>query len=117
MSAFFSKPKISAPQRLQSPQTLDTAPSSPAKQVASSSTSDFDKVFKPFAVKKDAVIAPVNLFIEKKKAKEIIVLDGGPGHKIASVLPCLQDCKRDDLSTQGMFFSATYDVYLYLTYG
>ncbi|PBK96692.1 hypothetical protein ARMGADRAFT_988685 [Armillaria gallica] len=72
MATFFSKPKAPAP-----------APTSskPETQVASSSTtiSDFDRVFKPFVLKKDAELAPWNRFLQKRRPRgsqdDIIVID------------------------------------------
>lgn len=49
MANFFAKAK-----------PVPSAPSPGRK--ASSSTSEFDKVFKPFVLKKDAVLAPTNWF-------------------------------------------------------
>ncbi|KAK0459570.1 chromatin assembly factor 1 subunit A-domain-containing protein [Desarmillaria tabescens] len=72
MATFFSKPKASAP-----------APTSskPETQVASSSTttSDFDRMFKPFVLKKDAELAPWNQFLQKRCPRgsqdDVIVID------------------------------------------
>jgi hypothetical protein len=47
MANFFSKPKI-------------PKPSAPTE--SSGEPSDFDKTFKPFVLKKDAVLAPINWF-------------------------------------------------------
>ncbi|KAI0063406.1 hypothetical protein BV25DRAFT_1854444 [Artomyces pyxidatus] len=73
MASFFGKPKAS-----------NSASTSPAKgpAVASSSTavSDFDKIFKPFVLKKDAELAPINWFHVSKRRRlvndaEVIDLD------------------------------------------
>lgn len=62
MANFFAKPKV--PTR--SPSKETECP------VAGPSTiqSDFDKFFKPFVLKKDTQLAPVNWFVQSKKRKE-----------------------------------------------
>ncbi|TFK27333.1 hypothetical protein FA15DRAFT_635715 [Coprinopsis marcescibilis] len=69
MTSFF-KPKIAA----------SSTPSPSKIASASSSQSEFDRVFKPFVLKKDSVLAPINWFRESKNRKhpngaEIIVID------------------------------------------
>ncbi|KAK0210599.1 chromatin assembly factor 1 subunit A-domain-containing protein [Desarmillaria ectypa] len=72
MATFFSKPKAPA-----------HAPTSskPETQVASSSAmiSDFDRMFKPFVLKKDAELAPWNRFLQKRcprgSQEDVIVID------------------------------------------
>lgn len=72
MSAFFNKPKVSN----SGPHTAETSISiSPRKLDPSSSKSDYDKTFKPFVIKKDAVVAPVNWFEWRKQSNEVIVID------------------------------------------
>jgi chromatin assembly factor 1 subunit A len=73
MASFFAKAK--------------PAPSAPSpSRKASSSTAEFDKVFKPFVLKKDAVLAPTNWFKAPKRSgprsrstvpesAEVIVID------------------------------------------
>lgn len=73
LSAFLAKPKPRG-KVVQLAKPLSSSDSS-VKPVASSSQSDFEKSFKPFVVKKDATIAPINGFMQKKKTKEVIVLD------------------------------------------
>ncbi|KAK0503100.1 chromatin assembly factor 1 subunit A-domain-containing protein [Armillaria luteobubalina] len=72
MATFFNKPKAPAP----------AASSSKLEaQVASSSTtiSDFDRVFKPFVLKKDVELAPWNRFLQKHCPRgsldDVIVID------------------------------------------
>jgi len=71
MVNFFGKPKASS-----------STASSPSKgpAVPSSTMSDFDRVFKPFVLKKDAELAPVNWFRDERKRKrladaDVIVID------------------------------------------
>lgn len=55
MANFFSKPKNAA------------ASTSKRTEPAAASQTDFDRTFKPFVVKKDATLAPVNWFKRKKE--------------------------------------------------
>ncbi len=72
MANFFGKPKPSS-----------STVASPSKgPVASSSNmlSEFDRVFKPFVLKRDAELAPVNWFRDARKRKrladaDVIVID------------------------------------------
>lgn len=76
MANFFSKPKVTIGSSRPKAQ-------SPSAAGPSTSQSDFERVFKPFMRKKDAVIAPVNWFKESQKAKrtkvannrDVIVID------------------------------------------
>ncbi len=85
MATFFSKPKAPAPA---------PAPTSskPETQVASSSTtiSDFDRVFKPFVLKKDAELAPWNRFLQKRRPRgsqdDVIVIDDD--EEIPTLITC-----------------------------
>ncbi|KAI5123318.1 hypothetical protein M0805_009339 [Coniferiporia weirii] len=77
MSAFFKKPKASSGNSGQPPSY------SPQESGPSSSKSDFEKAFKPFVMKKDATMAPINLFEQRKKGKEVIVID----HDTSDSLP------------------------------
>ncbi|KAL5529101.1 hypothetical protein ACEPAG_5075 [Sanghuangporus baumii] len=72
MSSFFSKPKVTSSKVL-SPASA----SSSQKKEASSSQSEFEKAFKPFILKKNATLAPINYFREAK-AKEVINIDQEP---------------------------------------
>lgn len=45
------------------------------KQDPSSSKTDFEKLFKPFVIKKDAIVAPINVFREREKYKNVIIID------------------------------------------
>ena len=63
MSAFFKKPKATNNKLYNSGQGLAQ---SAVKQDPSSSKSDFERSFKPFVVKKDAVVAPINVFKERQ---------------------------------------------------
>jgi chromatin assembly factor 1 subunit A len=72
MANFFGKPKASS-----------STVASPSKGPTASSSallSDFDRVFKPFVLKKDAELAPVNWFRDARKRKrqagsDVIVID------------------------------------------
>lgn len=79
MANFFAKPK--APTR---------APSKEAEgSIAGPSTSEFQQTFKPFVLKKDAIMAPTNWFVHTKTRKRkgrnasvidnnvIVIEDGG----------------------------------------
>jgi chromatin assembly factor 1 subunit A len=83
MANFFGKPKAgpSTAPIASSALTLprrDTYEDMPRKVVED----EFSKTFRPFVVKKDAELAPVNWFLERRtakgkgKGKEVIVLDG-----------------------------------------
>ncbi|KAE9406423.1 hypothetical protein BT96DRAFT_915389 [Gymnopus androsaceus JB14] len=65
MTSFFTKPKASAKP------LSSKAPSSSAATVAGPSiiSSDFDKTFKPFVLKKGAQLAPINAFLERKPTR------------------------------------------------
>ncbi|KAF6764704.1 CoCAF-1 [Ephemerocybe angulata] len=64
MSNFFSKPKAPiAPTRVKVQATALPGPSS--------TKSDFEKVFKPFVLKRDSVLAPTNWFKESQKRKRV----------------------------------------------
>ncbi|KAL1717346.1 chromatin assembly factor 1 subunit A-domain-containing protein [Schizophyllum commune] len=56
-----------------------TKPPTNSQPEAGSSQSDFEKTFKPFLVKKDTTLAPVNWFLEPKGARgtedDVIVID------------------------------------------
>lgn len=74
MANFFSKPKIPKPK--------------PSNAVASSSgPSNFEKTFKPFVLKKDAVSAPINWFtFERQKSK-----GKGPANRFAGDVIIVDD--------------------------
>jgi len=68
MASFFGKPKASS------------ATTSPSKGPTSNTLSDFDRVFRPFTLKKGAELAPTHWFQEAKRRKrnadvEVIVID------------------------------------------
>ena len=74
MMASFFKTKSSPPV------TLERTPSAPT--VPQQQISDFDKTFKPFVLKKGAVMAPTNAFRVKRRKvdeREVIVSMGGGG--------------------------------------
>jgi chromatin assembly factor 1 subunit A len=71
MASFFGKPK---PSTASASSSKDPAPS------ASTTLSEFDRVFKPFTLKKDVELAPTNWFQEAKRRKrfadaDVIVID------------------------------------------
>ncbi|KAH8117500.1 hypothetical protein DFH11DRAFT_1575389 [Phellopilus nigrolimitatus] len=72
MSSFFTKPKGTKNKLLKTGQPTS---GSPQKNDPSSSKSDFEKTFKPFVVKKDATIAPINWFEHQKMGKDVIEID------------------------------------------
>jgi chromatin assembly factor 1 subunit A len=72
MANFFGKPKAST--------STVTSPSKGYTASSSALLSDFDRVFKPFVLKKDAELAPVNWFRDALKRKrqaneDVIVID------------------------------------------
>ena len=72
MANFFGKPKAST--------STVTSPSKGHAASSSALLSDFDRVFKPFVLKKDAELAPVNWFRDARKRKrqadsDVIVID------------------------------------------
>lgn len=84
MASFFGKPKVGSA-RASPAHELDcgAGPSTPQ--------SDFEKTFKPFVLKKDAEIAPINWFLGRKvtfsngakrmanpAGKELIIIDDDP---------------------------------------
>lgn len=72
MSAFFSKPKASSKTKLLKTSSSNSAASS---SDPSSSKPDFERLFKPFIVKKNAKIAPINSFRTKILNKDVIDVD------------------------------------------
>ena len=73
MTAFFNKPKATNNNfQIVEPSKGTVSPSKPEP---SSSKSDFEKIFKPFVIKKDASVAPINYFEWRKQSKEVIVID------------------------------------------
>ena len=62
MSAFFTKAK---PRHSASPSV---------SSIATTSQSDFEKMFKPFLVKKDVSLAPVNWF-KAHSVQDVVILD------------------------------------------
>lgn len=69
MTSFFSKPKVTT-SKLPGPASAGSS-----LKRETSSQSDFEKAFKPFILKKNATLAPINSFREKAKAREVIVID------------------------------------------
>ncbi|THH14718.1 hypothetical protein EW146_g5662 [Bondarzewia mesenterica] len=73
MASFFAKPKAST-------SMAASTSREPAAGPSSKDPSDFEKVFKPFVLKKDAELAPINWFqgLKKRKrhqASDVIVID------------------------------------------
>lgn len=66
MASFFGKPKLSTTSASSS---RDPAPST------STTLSEFDRVFKPFTLKKDVELAPTNWFEDAKRRKRIADAD------------------------------------------
>jgi chromatin assembly factor 1 subunit A len=67
MASFFGKPKTSS---------TPTSPSKGPIPSSSNTLSEFDRVFKPFVIKKDAELAPLNWFRDaKRRQADVIVID------------------------------------------
>jgi hypothetical protein len=71
MASFFGKPK---------PSTTSASSSKVPAPSASTTLSEFDRVFKPFTLKKDVELAPTNWFQDAKRRKrfadaDVIVVD------------------------------------------
>jgi chromatin assembly factor 1 subunit A len=71
MASFFGKPKPSSPA---------ISPFKGSNPSASKTLPEFDRVFRPFTLKKDAELAPTNWFRDAKRRKqhanaEVIVID------------------------------------------
>ena len=75
MSAFFMKSKGKASNDAASSSKLISSVKNAASITASSSQSEYEKAFKPFVVKANAVLAPINHFSAHRKGKDVIVLD------------------------------------------
>ena len=73
MSNFFAKPKAGHSNSLLRPGL--SKPQKLEENEPSSSTSEFERTFKPFIVRKDATMAPINYF---KREREVIVIDQDP---------------------------------------
>lgn len=74
MASFFAKPKASASTSIHGSPSKE-----PVAGSSTSSTSDFDRAFRPFVLKKDAELAPINWFQESRRQKredaDVIVID------------------------------------------
>lgn len=80
MANFFAKPKASTSSRAPSNEAAESAIAGPSQ-----AHSEFSKSFKPFVLKKDATLAPINWFVRNKKqrrqhlssahANEVITID------------------------------------------
>jgi chromatin assembly factor 1 subunit A len=71
MASFFAKPK---------PSSTTTSPSKNLKSSALNTLPEFERAFKPFTLKKDAELAPMNWFTDAKRKRqyadaEVIVID------------------------------------------
>lgn len=70
MASFFGKPKASS---------TTTSPSKCPAPSPSNTLSDFDKVFRPFVLKRDAELAPINWFRDARQKRradaDVIVID------------------------------------------
>ena len=73
MSAFL-KPKQSKSGASLAKPTLSKHTSS-TEAICSPSGNDFAKAFKPFVIRKDATLAPINWFQHQKRGKQVIVID------------------------------------------
>jgi len=104
MAKFFTKPK--SPVKSANDQT--SAVAGPSKM-----QSEFEKVFKPFVLQKDKVLAPANWFREEKKRKrrtkslapgtEVIVLDDSDDESDIEMLePQLSEQELGSMSNQGL---------------
>ncbi|KAG8992228.1 hypothetical protein FRB93_002457 [Tulasnella sp. JGI-2019a] len=86
-----------------------TKPATPMKGEASSSETDFQRAFKPFLVRKDILLAPVNLFIARarqtgkgkgKEKAEVIVLDDDGDVQMSTFNTPLSSPSRNHLGEQ-----------------
>jgi chromatin assembly factor 1 subunit A len=70
MASFFGKPKTSS---------TTTSPSKGPTPSSSNTLSDFDRVFRPFVLKRDAELAPLNWFRDARRRQragaDVIVID------------------------------------------
>ncbi|KAF9065273.1 chromatin assembly factor 1 subunit A-domain-containing protein [Rhodocollybia butyracea] len=73
MSNFFTKTKLN-------PKSSSSKPSS-SNSGSSTSCSDFEKMFKPFVLKKGAQLAPINAFLDRKPSK-ITTSSNGMRHDV-----------------------------------
>ena len=116
MANFFGKPKVGSA-RASPAQELDCGarPSTPQ--------SDFEKTFKPFVLKKDAEIAPINWFLGRKvtfsngakrmakpAGKELIIIDDDPPRNEEEIIdidmensPTTQSVRVSELQPKGPF--------------
>ena len=62
MANFFSKPKVLI--------SDISKPTDPNAAGPSTFTSEFERSFRPFVIKKDATLAPINWFLEAKKQRK-----------------------------------------------
>ena len=85
MASFFGKPKASS---------SAVSPSKGSAPSTSNTLSEFDRVFRPFTLKKDAELAPINWIQDAKRAKrladaDVIVIDeDGTGDHDAEMITC-----------------------------
>lgn len=75
MSAFLQKPNSSTRKGIISVEKPSGSAPTSATVSSSSTHDDFSKSFKPFVIKKDASVAPINWFQHQKRMNEIIVID------------------------------------------
>jgi chromatin assembly factor 1 subunit A len=82
MASFFGKPKTSVASGSSSPATA--SPAHVAAKETAAPIPDFEKTFRPFLLKKDASLAPINWFADirsgkaykgKEKESDVIVID------------------------------------------
>lgn len=115
MASFFGKPKA-----------LDTAESATVQASvpvieASSSQSDFEKAFKPFALKKGAELAPINWFQEdrsgapshrttKQMGRQVIIIDDD--EPVSFEIEMQDSTDIGQLTAQGLFLSTLQIAYL-----
>jgi len=100
MANFFAKPKASTSSRAPSNE-VELAIAGPSQV-----QSEFSKSFKPFVLKKDATLAPINWFLKNGKqrrrhvssahANEVITIDCDDGDE-ERIIVGMQDCQ----STKG----------------
>lgn len=105
MAKFFSKPK--SPSRTTKPsKQQESAVAGPSRI-----QSDFEKVFKPFVLQKDKVMAPTNWFLAEKKRKrraalstgnqEVVVLDSDEEMEVEEQGPSSTEANLEVASNQG----------------
>ena len=97
LSSFFKKPTKSKPSGSGSTENSNGESSrscSPDKGTTKPALSDFERVFKPFVIKKDATLAPINRF-RPQSPSDLIVLDDAKEDVAITVDNFTSDCRPE----------------------